>query len=99
MLGLSKKKRRDKVKNFLQQVKQKPYHIWTICHRSVRLFKREKYHILTADFYHPVKSFNEKLYIREIFHKHLYNNQTVCNKMTIDPIPGELEHLENLINS
>ena len=64
ILNYQEKKRYDKVENFLQQLKQQPYYICTICHRSlyqhcVRLFKHEKYDILTADLYNPVKSFDE----------------------------------------
>ena len=61
---MSTKQKGEKVKNFLQQVKQGPYYLCTISHRSlyqrgVRLFKYENYHMLTADFY-PVKSFDEE---------------------------------------
>ena len=82
----------DKVENFLQQVKRGPYYICTICHRklcqrSVRLFKHEKYHILATELYHPVKSFDKKLYIRETCHKCLHKNeiscQAVCNKIAL----------------
>ena len=92
------KKNCDKVDSSLQQVKQGPYYICTICHRSlyqrsVRLCKHEKYNILTPELYHPVKSFDEKLYICEICHKHLNKNaipcQVVCNEMAVDPIPNE----------
>ena len=60
------KKNFDKVHSFLQQVKQGLY-IGTICQRSlyqrgVKLCKNEKYKILTPELYHPVKSFDEKLY-------------------------------------
>ena len=63
-IWIIKKKRYSKIENFLQQVKQGTYYICTICHpshyhRSVRLFKPEKCHILTADLYHPVKSFHD----------------------------------------
>ena len=68
--------------------------------RSVRLFKYEKYHILTADLHHPVKSFDEKFYICQTCHEHLYKNdipcQAVCNKMALDPIPDELRDLKKL---
>ena len=68
--------------------------------RSVRLFKYEKYHILTADLHHPVKSFDEKFYICQTCHKHHYKNdipcQAVCNKMALDPIPDELRDLKKL---
>ena len=36
-----------------------------------------KNHILTVEFYHSLKSFNEKLCIREAFHKHVHKNK-VC---------------------
>ena len=70
------KKNCDKVMYFLQEVKQGPYYICTVCHRSLylrsgRLFKQEKYHILTEELCHPVKSFDTKLYICETCHKHL----------------------------
>ena len=80
---------------FLQEVKQRPYIICTVCHRSlyqriVRLFKQEKYHILTEELCHPVKSFDTKLYIYETCHKPLIKNeipcQPVCNKMALSPI-------------
>ena len=64
--GLSKKRYQEKTKgcgrvqNFLQQVKQGPYYICTICHRSLyrrsdRFFKYEKYYILCTELHHPVK--------------------------------------------
>ena len=85
-----------KVQNFLQQVKQGLYYICIIYH----LFKHEKYPILTAELYHPVKSFDEKLHISETCHKHLHKNkpscQTVCNKMALDPILNELKDLKKL---
>ena len=99
------KKRYRKIENFLQQIKQGPYYICTICHRSlyqrsVRLFKPGKYHILTADLYHPVKSYDRKFYVCETCHKHLHKNeipfQPVSNKMALDPISDELRHLRKL---
>ena len=99
------KKRYRKIENFLQQVKQGPYYICTIWHRSryqrsVRLFKPEKYHVLTTDLYHPVKSYDEKFYICETCHKHLHKNEIPCqavsNKMALDPIPDEIRHLRKL---
>ena len=98
------KKSCDKVDSFLQQVKQGPYYICTICHRSlyqrsVRLCKHEKYNILMPELYHPVKSLDEKLYICETYHKHLNKNeihcQAVCDKMTVDPILNELKDIKN----
>ena len=98
------KKHCDKVDSFLQQVKQVPYYICTICHRSlyqrsVRLCKHEKYNILMPELYHPVKSLDEKLYICETYHKHLNKNeihcQAVCDKMTVDPILNELKDIKN----
>ena len=89
------KKNCDKVDSFLQQVRQGPYSICAIYHRSlyqrsVRLCKHEKYNILTQKLYHPVKSFDEKLHICETCHKHLNKNeipcQAVCNKMAVDPV-------------
>ena len=66
----------DKVENFLQHVKQGLYYICAIYHgslyqRSFRFFKHKKYQILTSELYHPVKSFNKKLYICEACQKHL----------------------------
>ena len=99
------KKRLRNIENFLQQIKQGPYYICTVCHRSlyqrsVRLFKPEKYHVLTADLYHPVKSYDEKFNICETCHKHLHKNeipcQTVCNKMALDVMPDELRYLRKL---
>ena len=58
---------------------------------SVRFFKQDKDQIPTSEFYHPVKSFDEKLWICEKCHKHLYKNEIPCqavsNKMTLDPMP------------
>ena len=68
--------------------------------RSVRLFKYEKYHILRAELDHPVKSFEEKLYICETCHKHLNKNeipcQAVCNKIALDPTPDERKNFKKL---
>ena len=68
----TKKKKMWKVENFLRQVEQGPYYISTTCHRSwyqksFRLFKREKYHILTVELFQPVKSLDEKLDICKTF--------------------------------
>ena len=91
----------DKVMYFLQKVKQGPYYICTVCHQSlyqrgVRLFKQEKYHILTEELCHPVKSFDTKLYICEACHKHEIPCQEVCNKMALSPIPDILKDLKKL---
>ena len=52
---------------------------------AIKLFI--KYQIFTLELYHPVKSSNEKLYVKFVCHKHLYKNkipcQTVCNKMAM----------------
>ena len=44
-----------------------------------------------------MKSFDEKLYICETCHKHLYNDEIPCkavyNKMPLDPIADELKDL------
>ena len=77
-----KKIRCEKVENFLKQVKQGPYCICTVCHqslyqRSVRSFKSENYHILTAESYQSVKSFDEKFYISGTCHKHLNKNEII----------------------
>ena len=99
------KKSSDKVDNFLQQVKRDPYYICTICHqslyqRSARFLNMKKYQILISELYHPVKSFDEKLYLCETCHRHLCKNeipcQTVCNKMYLNPIPDELKDFKKL---
>ena len=76
---MPRKKSCGKVENFLQQVKESPYFISTASHLSlyqprVRLFKHEKYDNITAELHHLVKSFDEKLYICETWHKYLYKN-------------------------
>ena len=67
--------------------------------RSVRLFEHEKY-ILTAEFYCPVRSFDENIYICHTCHKHLSRNEMPCqavfNKMSLDPILDELKDLKKL---
>ena len=96
----AKEKSCGKVDKFIQQIKQGPYYICAICNRglyqrSVRFFKYKKYQILTSELYQPLKSFDEKLYICETCHKHLYKNEIPCqavsNKMVLDPIPDELK--------
>ena len=61
--------------------------------------KHEKYNILTSELLHPVKTFDEKLYICGTCHKHLNKNeitcQTVWNKMGVDPMANELKDLKN----
>ena len=64
--------------------------------RSVGLFKQEKYHNLTEELCHPVKSFDTKLYICETCHKHLIKNEIPCHKMAIFPIPDILKDLKKL---
>ena len=68
--------------------------------RSVRLFEHEKYNILTAEMYRSVRSFDEKIYISDTYHKHLSRNEIPCqavfNKMSLDSIPDELKDLKKL---
>ena len=95
-LKYQEKKTCDKDEYFLQQVKQGLSCIictmfsWTLYQRSVRLFKHQKHHIVTAELYHLVKSFNEKFCICGTCHKHLNKNeipfQAVCNKMALNSI-------------
>ena len=98
------KKCLNKVKMFCQEIQKSPYFICKTCHRclykrKVRLFEYEKY-TLTAEFYYPVRSFDEKIYICNTCHKHLSRNQmpyqAVFNKMNLDPIPDELKDLKEL---
>ena len=105
ILNFKKRKKSDKFEGFIQQVKQGPYYICTICHRSlyqcrVKFFKHEKYQTLTPDLYHLVKSFDEKLNICETCQKHLYKSETpcqaVCNKMALDSIPDQLKDLKKI---
>ena len=90
--------------SFLQQVKQGPYYIYTICHQSQyqrrgRFSKHEKYQILTSKLYHlsdkEGKSFDEKLYICGICLKYIYKNeipsQAFYDKMVLDHITNELQ--------
>ena len=42
------------------------------------MYMFEKYHILTTELYHPVKSFDEKLYICETCLEHLNKNEIPC---------------------
>ena len=55
----------------------------------------ETYQILNLELFHPVKSFDEKLYICETCHKHLYKNKipyrAVYNKMALDHIPEDFK--------
>ena len=82
-----------KADNFLQQVNQGHYYIYTIFNSSLyqhtaRLFKHEKY-ILIADLDHLVKSFGEKLYICKkiaIMYEKVESSQT---KESIWSIPIE----------
>ena len=47
-----------------------------------------------------MKPFDQKSYICETCHKHLYRNEIQCqavsNKMALDPIPDELKDLKKL---
>ena len=72
-----------------------------MCHRSlyqcsVKLFNHEKYYILSAELYHPVKSFDDKLDICVTYHKHLYKNEIPYHAMVFDPIPDELKDFKNV---
>ena len=82
-ISRKRKKIRGKVGSFLQQVKQDLHYICTIyCRslyqRSVRLCTHEKYNIITPEIYHPVKPFDEKLYICETCHKYLNKSEIPC---------------------
>ena len=62
--GIKKnKKRLNKVEKFCQQIRKGLYFICTVCHRclyrrSIKLFEHEKYHILTAELFCSVRSFD-----------------------------------------
>ena len=65
------------------------------------MFKHDKYYILTPELYHPGKSFDEKFCICETCcHRHLYKNEIQCqavsNKMTLYPIPDELNDFKKI---
>ena len=45
---------------------------------NFRLFTYEKYHVLTAELYHPVKLFNNKLCICKTRHKHVHEDKVSC---------------------
>lgn len=87
---------------FPSENKKGSYYICTIYHQSlhecsVRLFI-EKYQIISADLYHPIKSFDENFYICKTCHKHLYKKEISCqavwNKMALDVILDELMNLK-----
>ena len=68
--GMSKNKYIIRLSISFNKLNKDSIIFYTICRRSlyqrsVRLFKHEKYHILTAQMYHPLKSFNTKLDICE----------------------------------
>ena len=46
--------------------------------RNFRLFTYEKYHVLTAELYHPVKLFDNKLCICKTRHKHVHEDKVSC---------------------
>ena len=50
--------------------------------------------------YRSVRSFDEKIYISDTYHKHLSRNEIPCqavfNKMSLDSIPDELKDLKKL---
>ena len=46
--------------------------------RNSRLFTYEKYHVLTAELYHPVKLFDNKLCICKTRHKHVHEDKVSC---------------------
>ena len=73
----------NKVEKFCQQIRHSPYFICKVCHwclykHSARLFDHEKYHILTAELYRLVRSFDEKTYICDTCHEHLSRNEMPC---------------------
>ena len=93
------------VEKFCQQIKQGPYYICTECQRSlykrsVKVFRQEKYTIMTEKCRSFVNSFDGKIYICETCHKYLLKGvipcQSVSNKMALDPIPKELQDLHRL---
>ena len=94
-----------RVEKFCQKIRHGPYYICTECQRSlyersVRCFRLEKYNILMPKCHSFVNSFDGKIYICETCHKHLTKGvipcQSVSNKMELDPIPKELQHLHRL---
>ena len=93
---IKRKKCLNKVKTFCQQIRQGPYFICAVSHRylykrSVRLFEHKKYHILTAELYCAVRSFDEKIYVCDTCHKHLSRHEMSCqavfNKISYPGVP------------
>ena len=60
----------------------------------------QKYHILSAELYHSVKSIDEKLYMCKTCHKHLNKNeipcQAVCSKWLYSISRDEWKNLKKL---
>ena len=74
-----KKQKIFKVEKFCHQIRQGPIP-FVVCQqylhkRNVRLFELEKYHILDAELYCPVRSFDEKIHICSTCHEHLSRNE------------------------
>ena len=102
-LKIKRYDKKDKDEKLLQQLKQSPSYICTICYRSlyqrrIRLFVYVKCHILTAELYHSMKSFDVKLHICEECHKHHYKFKFHFKQLAIkwpfqDPIPDELKDI------
>ena len=73
---------------------------WCLYKLIVRLFEHEKYHILTAELYVLVRSFDEKTSICDACHKHLSINemssQAIFSKISLDSIPDELKDFKKL---
>ena len=74
-----------------------------MCHQClykqiVRLFQLEKYNVLTAELHCPVRSFDEKIYIRDTCINIFLEMpcQVVFNKMSLGLIPDELMDFKNL---
>ena len=72
------------------KIRPGPYFICAVCHwclykLSVRLSEHEKHHILSAELYCPVQTFDEKTVRNEI------PLQPFFNKMSLDLIPDKLK--------
>ena len=99
------KKWLNKFEPFCQQIRRSLYFICIVCQWcfykcTASSFEHEKYHILTIELYCPVRAFEENIYICNSCHKHLSKNGMLCqkvfNKMSLDPIPDELNDLKSL---
>ena len=94
-----------KISVFKELINSGPYYICVVCNcnlykKSVVLFHRDKYSVISDDVFRHVTSFDGKFYICKTYGKKFLKNcipcQAVCNILKVSELPKEFRDIRRL---